>query len=80
VAEYDPPRRFALNVLDGPMPFDGAWTFHPAGAGTRVEFEGSGDLTGAKSLLAPIARAGLARTFKAHHARLKSALEPSPNP
>ena len=75
VAEIDPGRAFALDIVEGPLPLNGRWTFEPAGAGTQVRFTGEGDLRGPMRLAAPIVRRAVARQFRGHHERLKRALE-----
>jgi uncharacterized protein YndB with AHSA1/START domain len=75
VVEYDAPRRFALRIVDGPLPLDGAWTLTPSAGGTRVEFAGDGRLRGARRLLEPLVNALVRRQFRAHHERLRRALE-----
>lgn len=75
VVEHEPPRLFALHIVDGPLPFDGRWTFEPTATGTRLGFVGEGGLRGPARLLEPLARVVLARQFRAHHKRLRRALE-----
>jgi ligand-binding SRPBCC domain-containing protein len=75
VSEYARPSAFALHIVDGPVPFDGRWTFEPAGTGTLVEFTGSGELSGAMRVFGPVARLALDRQFRGHHRRLKEQLE-----
>jgi uncharacterized protein YndB with AHSA1/START domain len=75
VAEIDPPRAFALHVVDGPMPVDGRWTLEPDGSGTLVRFTGEGSLKGPLRIVEPIVRRTLERQFRGHHERLKRVLE-----
>jgi len=75
VVEYEPPRRFALHIIDGPIPFDGRWTFEPTPTGTRVHFVGEGALRGPIRLAEPLLTRALRRQFRRHHERLKRALE-----
>jgi uncharacterized protein YndB with AHSA1/START domain len=71
VAQSDPPRVFALRILDGALPLDGRWTFEPAGDGTRLHFVGEADVGGAKRLVRPL----IARQFRGYHRLLKRRLE-----
>ena len=75
VVEIDPLRVFALQVVDGPLPVDGRWTFEPSPAGTRVRFMGEGRVRGPMRLAEPLLRRVLDRQFRGHHARLKHVLE-----
>jgi uncharacterized protein YndB with AHSA1/START domain len=80
VAEYDPPRVFAIKVVEGPVPVDGRWVLAPDGNGTRLELTATG--TGPKRLR--FADTLLAKLFKARfaasHKKLKHALEATPSP
>ena len=38
VAEYEPPRAFAIRMIDGAVPLDGRWTLERANGGTRLHF------------------------------------------
>lgn len=78
VVELDPPRAFALHMVEGPLPIDGRWTFEPTGRGTRVQFTGEGKLQGMMRLATPIVRRAVDKQFRGHHARLKEALESQP--
>jgi uncharacterized protein YndB with AHSA1/START domain len=75
LAEFDPPRRLRVHVIEGPYPVDGSWSLEAADAGTRVSFTAEGELNGAMRLLGPVARRMIARQFAAHHERLRANLE-----
>lgn len=75
VVEHEPPRRFALRILDGPLPVDGSFAFAPAGGGTRVELHAHGAPSGPLRLASPLLRRVLRRQFTADLARLKRVLE-----
>jgi uncharacterized protein YndB with AHSA1/START domain len=78
VAEFEPPRAFAIRIVDGPLPVDGRWTLEPAGAGTRLHFAGTGELRGPLRLLGPLVTGTVARQFRGHHRRLKRLVEERP--
>jgi uncharacterized protein YndB with AHSA1/START domain len=71
VVELDAPHRFALHIVSGPLPLDGAWSLEPIDGGTRLQFLGHGPIGGFKRLLKP----AIARQFAGYHARLKALLE-----
>jgi hypothetical protein len=76
VAAYEPDRRFDVRIVSGPVPIDASWLFAPKnGTGTRISFSASGRLTGVKRLLQPLLAVVLERQMRAHHGRLKRALE-----
>jgi uncharacterized protein YndB with AHSA1/START domain len=75
VAEYDPPRAFALKVLDGPMPLDGSWTLEPRQGSTRLHFVGEGATRRLMRPLDGMLSRAVARQFARHHRRLKTVLE-----
>jgi len=68
--EFDRPRRVHVHVVEGPYPIDGAWTFEPEGAGTRVHFVASGDLPGAMRLFGPVLKRLMGRQFAGYHRQL----------
>ena len=75
IAEYDPPRAFALKVVDGALPLDGAWTLEPGPASTRLHFVGEGSTRGLLRPLDGMFSRAVARQFARHHRQLKAALE-----
>jgi carbon monoxide dehydrogenase subunit G len=77
VAEYEPPRRFDLRILSGPLPVHAANEFQRADAGTRIEFVAHGELRGILRFAEPILARLLRRQFAADYERLKERLESS---
>ena len=77
VVAYEPPRRFEIRILSGPMPVEDRWTFEPTMRGTRVVFSTEGSARGVLRAVEPLIAAVLERRRRAHHARLKRALEAS---
>lgn len=75
VTEYEPERRFSLDVVEGALPVDARIGFEPTAAGTRVAFSVHGQPGGAMRLLAPLLKIGLKRQFTQHLASLKRVLE-----
>lgn len=71
VVAYEPDRRFDVRVVSGPVPLDGRWELEPDADGTRLRFSAEG---GGPRLLGPLVR----RRFRAHHDRLKRAIENEP--
>jgi uncharacterized protein YndB with AHSA1/START domain len=77
VSEFEPPKVFALRMVEGPLPIDGRITFEPAGEGTLMTFSGSGQPSGAMRLAAPLLRRSIKRQFRQHVKNLKRVLEGS---
>ncbi len=75
VSEYEPNRRFALHVLEGPLPLDALLRFEPSGAGTRLAFRVHGSPRGLLRIASPLMKRPLRRQFEAHCAELKHVLE-----
>ena len=75
VAEYAPPTAFALRIVEGPVPVDGALEFEDIGGATRLLFAAEGEPRGAMRLMQPLLAAGLRRQFTADYRRLKENLE-----
>jgi carbon monoxide dehydrogenase subunit G len=51
ITAYDPPNRYAFQVVAGPARPAGEFTFAPSGEGTEVTFSLSAELAGVKKLL-----------------------------
>lgn len=75
VSALEPGRRFALRMVEGPLPVDGDLRFEPNENGTDVAFTVLARPTGAMRLAQPLLRLALKRQFKQHCADLKRALE-----
>jgi carbon monoxide dehydrogenase subunit G len=73
--EFDRPRRFAVHIVEGPYPVDGAWSLAPDGDGTRARFVAEGELTGVMKLLGPLMSRVMARQFAGYHRTLARELE-----
>lgn len=76
VAALEPPRRFGLRVVEGPLPVDGDVTFSPTDdGGTRLHMHAYGRARGAMRLLEPLLTLGLKREFRGQYRRLKGLVE-----
>ena len=73
--EFDRPGRFAVHIVEGPYPVDGAWTLVREGDGTRVNFTAQGELRGFQKALSPVLSRVMARQFAGYHRRLRENLE-----
>lgn len=79
--EFERPHRLHVQVVEGPYPVDGTWTFAPDGAGgTRLHFVAQGRLRGLLWLAGPLARLAIARQFAGYHRALRANLELPPPP
>lgn len=75
VVAYEPDRRFEIRILSGPAPVEDRWAFEDAADGTRVVFSTEGSARGILRVVEPLIGAVLEHRRRAHHARLKHALE-----
>jgi uncharacterized protein YndB with AHSA1/START domain len=74
VTEWEPERRFALEVVEG-TPVHAQMTFEPVGEATVFRFRAHGMLTGALRLAQPLLQIALRRQFRGSCAELKRVLE-----
>lgn len=77
VSEFEPPKLFALRMLEGPLPIDGRITLEPSGESTRMSFHCSGRPSGLMRLASPLLARTIKRQFEEHCANLKRVLEGS---
>jgi carbon monoxide dehydrogenase subunit G len=75
IAEYEPPRLFALRALDGPVPFSVRHELAPAGGGTRLTVTGEGDAGLLPGLAAGIVVRRAERQLRRDFERLRRLLE-----
>jgi uncharacterized membrane protein len=78
VTELDPPSRFAMRVVRGPVPIGVRHTFEPEGSVTRVRIHGEGDEKRLRGLAAALVGRQAARRLERDLARLKAVLESRP--
>ena len=75
VTEYEPGRRFAMRTLSGHVGFDLQYTFEPRNGGTRVNFSGQVEPSGAMKLAGPLLGRRVEKQFKSNFETLKQRLE-----
>jgi uncharacterized protein YndB with AHSA1/START domain len=75
VVEFERPRRFRAQIVEGPAPGDGCWTFERDGDQTRVHFEALVELRGPLKLLQPVVKLAMARSFATYHRNLRRNVE-----
>jgi uncharacterized protein YndB with AHSA1/START domain len=68
VTEYEPPRRFSLRVVEGPVKVSGTQELEERGGGTRIHVSAEGD---APRLAGKLMKPTLERQLKGHYDRLK---------
>jgi len=73
--EFQRPIRFAVHIVEGPFPVDGAWTLVREGDGTRANFTAEGPLSGAMRLASPLLARMMARQFAEYHRNLARNVE-----
>jgi uncharacterized protein YndB with AHSA1/START domain len=73
--QFDRPQLLRARVVEGPLPVDGTWSFHPDATGTRVEFVAEGELRGVMRLAAPILSRVVGRQFAGYHQNLRRNVE-----
>ena len=75
VTEYDPPNRFSLQVVDGPVKFAIEHALEGLDGRTRVKFVGRGDTGRVPRLLVGTVRRTISREFLKDLEQLKHRLE-----
>jgi uncharacterized protein YndB with AHSA1/START domain len=75
IEEYEPPRRFALQVTSGPVPFHVRQTVEPADEGSRIGVVIEGEPAGFFKLAEPLVERAVRRELEANFATLKDILE-----
>jgi uncharacterized protein YndB with AHSA1/START domain len=76
VSAFEPPHRFGVRVVEGPLPVDGDLSFSPVGnGGTRLHVHAHGRPRGPMRVLGPLLTLGLKREFRKQYRRLKELLE-----
>jgi len=75
IEAYQPPRRFALQVTSGPVPFHVEQTVEPEGAGSRVYAVIEGEPGGFFKLAEPLVERAVRRELEGNFATLKDILE-----
>jgi uncharacterized protein YndB with AHSA1/START domain len=75
VEAFEPPRKFALQVTSGPVPFHVEQTVEPEGAGSRVSVTIEGEPGGFFKLADPLVERAVKRELEGNLATLKDILE-----
>jgi uncharacterized protein YndB with AHSA1/START domain len=75
IEEYEPPRRFALQVTSGPVPFHVQQTVEPDGEGSRISVVIEGEPGGFFKLAEPLVERAVRRELEGNFATLKDILE-----
>jgi len=75
IEAFEPPRRFALQVTSGPVPFHVEQTVEPEGAGSRVYAVIEGEPGGFFKLAEPLVERAVRRELEGNFATLKDILE-----
>ena len=75
ITEYEPEARFAFRNTSGPFAVERAYSFVPAGAGTRLTFRFEMAPKGPMKLLFPLLRGTIARQVQANIARIPALVE-----
>jgi uncharacterized protein YndB with AHSA1/START domain len=75
IEAFEPPRRFALQVTSGPVPFHVEQTIEPEGTGSRVSVTIEGEPGGFFKLADPLVERAVRRELEGNLATLKDILE-----
>ena len=75
VTEYEPPERFVLRVVEGPVPFDVRHTLRSANGGTALEVSIEGDPGGFFKVAAPLVAMQGKRQLESDFGAMKTLLE-----
>jgi uncharacterized protein YndB with AHSA1/START domain len=75
IEEYEPPRKFALRVTSGPVPFRFEQTTEPDGGSTRISVAIEGEPGGFFKLAEPLVERAVKRELEGNYATLKDILE-----
>jgi uncharacterized protein YndB with AHSA1/START domain len=75
VTEYEPPRRFSLRVVDGPIRYSVEHALEPVDGRTRITFVGRGEARGVPRLMQGAVRRAVERQFVKDLEALKHNLE-----
>jgi len=75
IEAFEPPRRFALQVTSGPVPFHVEQTVEPDGTGSRVSVTIEGEPGGFFKLADPLVERAVRREIEGNLATLRDILE-----
>jgi uncharacterized protein YndB with AHSA1/START domain len=80
IEAYEPPRKFALQVTSGPVPFHVEQMTEPEGEGTRLSVVIEGEPGGFFKLAEPLVERAVRRELEANTETLKDILESRGSP
>lgn len=75
IADYEPPRVFALRAIDSPLPFSVRHELEPVSGGTRLTVTGEGDVGYLPGFAADMMGRRAEKQFRKDFERLKRILE-----
>jgi uncharacterized protein YndB with AHSA1/START domain len=75
VTEYDPPNRFTIRAIEGPIPITVTHTLEPSGGGTHLEVVGEATPKGVMRIAAGAMQKTAESEFRSDLERLKALLE-----
>lgn len=75
VTEYEPPRKFSLRVIAGPLPFEVRHTLTDENGGTRLDWAAEADTSKFPRIAVRMVAGAVEAQFKADLERLKTVLE-----
>ena len=75
VTEYEPPRKFSLRVVSGPLPYEVQHTLLDENGGTRLDWVAEADTSKFPRIAVRMVAGAVEAQFKADLERLKSVLE-----
>jgi hypothetical protein len=78
ITAYAPGKKMTFTASSKPMDYGGSFTFLSESGGTRVTFEGSGNMKGLWKLFEPMVRLDAKNSVKKELNAIKMALEPGP--
>lgn len=75
VTEYEPPKRFSLRVVSGPLPFEVRHTLTEMNGGTRLDWVAEADTSKFPRIAVRMVAGAVEAQFKADLERLRTLLE-----
>ena len=79
VTEYEPPRKFSLRVVSGPLPYEVQHTLTDENGRTRLDWVAEADTSKFPRIAVRMVAGAVEAQFKADLERLKSVLEGRPS-
>jgi uncharacterized protein YndB with AHSA1/START domain len=76
VSEYEPPNRFSLRIVSGPLPINARNLLERIDGRTRLRLFAEGELSGLARAAQPLVKRLVKRQLRQHYARIRQNLEP----